>query len=99
MPTATRVAYFKDLNSGARIQNVVVTEPRRTPSNRAGDRPTGTAYTVSARFDRRRVRRERGFRPTPPTPMTGRGSGKKGERIVYIRTSGHRKEFVGQQGY
>ncbi len=54
------VMYFKDFNWGDDPE-------RRRPSQEerhqigAGDRPTGTAYTASARFDRRRVRRERGF--------------------------------------
>jgi len=80
------VLYFRDFNSGA-ISRTSWTRPRRRHQVGAGNpsaRSSGTAtcWTPSwTSSPRTRIC------PTPPTPDDGaRISGKKGERIVYIRT-------------
>lgn len=79
------VMYFKDFNSGAMIRTSS-TEPRRTPSNRCW-RPANRdcVYSICSIRSSTSSPRTR-ICPTPPTPMTGRGSRAEGERIVYIRT-------------
>ncbi len=54
------VLYFKDFNSGAMIQNIVDRGQEIRDQVGARDRRAGPAGAASARFDRRRVRRERG---------------------------------------
>ena len=97
------VPYFKDFNSGAMIQNIVdrakkmaIKDFPTTTSNRPAGLPPAPGV-------RRRVQGERGP-PNTTNPDDWAGiSGKKGERIVFIRTlitgkQGHRARPVDRHG-
>jgi len=79
------ILYFKDFNSGAMIENIVRRAKKDaikrflSTGRRASRRPISPTRSATS------SRRTRTC-PTPRTPTTGRISGKKGERIVYVRT-------------
>ena len=83
------VMYFKDFSSGAMIENIVRRAKKLAIKRQIAGGPKAFAPTTS--FPRS-VRSSRSTRISEhdTTPTTGRRSpGKKGERIVYVRTLIH----------
>ena len=80
------ILFFKDFASGAMIENVE-RRAKKEAIKRDRERDSGCADDRSRGRDQAGVPRARGSPLTPPTPTTGHASpGKKGERIVYVRT-------------
>jgi proteasome-associated ATPase len=83
------VLYFKDFNSGAMIENIVARAKKASIKNflESGDKGIRVQHLLDAALDE--------FRENEDLPNTtnpddwARISGKKGERIVYIRTLVH----------
>ncbi|CAB5041613.1 unannotated protein [freshwater metagenome] len=83
------ILYFKDFNSGAMIENIVARAKKSSIKNflESGDKGIRVQHLLDAALDE--------FRENEDLPNTtnpddwARISGKKGERIVYIRTLVH----------